>query len=110
MHPQLFHARLTWVGERFLIDNKVTPWEQLPLWLPPDSVPADAGFVRRVNSKALKLGLTLRPVTGTIAATLDGLRSSATPAIKKNFGNILPQPGLTADLERELLRKWRARP
>ena len=62
----------------------------------------------RDTRKALALGLKFRPVTETIAATRDFLKTTGKLTTEKDFGNILERPGLTPELERELLRDWHA--
>lgn len=92
-------ARLVWVDEPFLLDQGVTPWTELPLWVP--STPAYAGFTTIDCRKALATGLTFRPITETIRATLawDATRPVDTP--RRN--------GLSPEREAELLAAWRAR-
>lgn len=61
-------AVLTWVGEEFLVNRGVKPWNQLPLWVPPGSFPSHAGYLSRDNSLAVEHGLQLRPLSDTIQA------------------------------------------
>ena len=103
-------ATLNWVSEQFLVDHDVEPWEQLPLWLSPASMPTHGGLMAYDNSQALRLGLELRPLAETITATLDNLRASDNPTAAKDFGNISPQPGLTPEHERQLLHSWKQAP
>ena len=58
------------VGDGWLADREVAPWmgpESLPLWLPR---PQYAGFMTRRNDAARAAGLTLRPLSETVSATL----------------------------------------
>lgn len=34
------NARFVWVGDRFLLDQGVTPWQELPLWIPEERAEA----------------------------------------------------------------------
>jgi 2'-hydroxyisoflavone reductase len=53
---------------KFLEDNKVEPWSDLPVWVPGQG--EMAGFHRRSNAKALAAGLTFRSVATTATDTL----------------------------------------
>jgi 2'-hydroxyisoflavone reductase len=57
-------ARFTWVSEKFLEEQKVEPWSELPLWLPPPD------WVEFVARKAWLAGLTFRPLSETVRDTL----------------------------------------
>jgi 2'-hydroxyisoflavone reductase len=50
------------------------PWSDLPLWVP-STDPAFTGFYNINNSKALKDGLTLRPLSQTVSETLAWLKT-----------------------------------
>ena len=58
------------VGEAFLLDHKVEPWSELPLWLP-SADPEFAGFNRIDLTRAEASGLRTRPLRDTVAAVLD---------------------------------------
>ena len=93
-------AELTWVAEDFLVDRGVKPWNQLPLWLPPESIPSHAGYLCRSNTRALESGLELRPLAETIAATQTDL-ANREPAADN-------EPGLSPAEESALLSDWEA--
>jgi 2'-hydroxyisoflavone reductase len=90
-------ASFTWVSEDFLIAQRVSPWQEAPLWLP-ESDPSYAGFFAFSSRKAISAGLTFRPVSETVAATLawDASRPS---------GHIW-QTGLRDNRETGLLQAW----
>lgn len=92
-------ARVTWVSEEFLLANKVEPWSELPLWLP-ESDSDNAGFSSVNCAKAVAEGLTYRPVSETVRATLEW--DATRPPHEW-------RAGLSRDRERELLRLVRAR-
>src|SRR5207245_7076621 len=54
-------ARLEWAPERFLLERKIEPWSDLPLWLAPEANPQFAGFLTMGIGRALAEGLTFRP-------------------------------------------------
>lgn len=96
-------TELAWVDETFLVEQEVSPWQDLPLWLPPTTLPDHVGFMSRDNSKARRLGLELRPLSDTVGATLEWLQSPDHRIPGKDFGNDVPPAGLTAERERALL-------
>lgn len=90
-------AGTTWVASDFLLEREVTPFADLPFWLPGE----EANFMRVSAARAEAAGLATRPVADTVAATLAWHRTRDAPA---------DLPGrLTADRERELLDAWQAR-
>ncbi|MFJ7931247.1 NAD-dependent epimerase/dehydratase family protein [Peribacillus sp. NPDC096448] len=65
------NAAFTWVSEKFLNDNKVEPWGEMPLWIPeefplPGGKEPLNGFLAVDNDKAINNGLTFRPLTETL--------------------------------------------
>ncbi|HEV3216399.1 MAG TPA: NAD-dependent epimerase/dehydratase family protein [Vicinamibacterales bacterium] len=59
-------ARFVWTAERWLLDRNVTPWSELPLWVPE----ALNGIFAVRNDNAISAGLTFRPIADTIRDTL----------------------------------------
>jgi 2'-hydroxyisoflavone reductase len=98
--------KLEWVAEDFLIEHGVEPWTDLPLWLPPRSVPSHRGFMQRSNARATNLGLMTRPVEETADATLEWLRSRSEGAEPRDYGNPLAAAGLAPAREQQLLDAW----
>lgn len=90
-------AQFTWVPADFLREAKVSPWTDLPLWVPPDS--GFRGFVQVDVSKAVEAGLTFRPMSVTVQDSLAWHRTM-------NSRNAL-KAGLSAERESELLRRWK---
>ncbi|MAT41914.1 MAG: epimerase [Anaerolineaceae bacterium] len=87
-------ADFVWVDDGFLLAHQVTPFTDLPLWLP-----SFAHAMQQVNiNKALKAGLTFRPLAETIRDTLawDNTRPSNMQRIN----------GITPARESELLKLW----
>ncbi len=93
-------ARFTWVGEPFLLEQKVGPWMELPLWIP-DSDPDAAGFSAFDCGRALEAGLAFRPLVETVR---DTLAWAATRPADHAW-----RAGLPPEREAELLRLWHAR-
>jgi 2'-hydroxyisoflavone reductase len=92
--------RFVWMDDAFLLDRKVRPWIELPLWVP-EIDPQFAGILGCDSSRALAAGLTIRPVAETVRATLEWIET-------------LPpdhtwRAGMQPDREVELLAAWRSR-
>ena len=86
---------LTWVDADFLADEGLDDGT-LPLWSGAD---ASALIMAADPSAATATGLHPRPLTETVKDTLDWLRNEKQP----------DRPGLDADREADLLRRWHAR-
>lgn len=91
-------AELVWVSEEFLAAHQVGAWMEMPLWVP-ESDPANAGFFAFDNRKAIAHGLTFRPLTETVQATLAW--AAARPADHPW------RAGMKPEREAELLEAWR---
>ena len=94
-------ATFTWADAAFLEEQKVAPWSDMPVWVPP--VGDGAGFARTSAAKAIAAGLTFRPIEETAEATLDWFRTL--PAERQSK----LKSGLTPDREAEVLAAWHAR-
>ncbi len=99
-------GHLDWIREDFLMDQGVEPWTDLPLWLPPLSVPTHSAFMQRSNRRAVDLGLTISSIEDTVVATREWLRAEPPGSVDKDYGVSLPDAGITAARERELLELW----
>ncbi len=66
-------SMVVWVPAEALEEHKVSPWTDMPVWVPPGS--QDSGITRIDSSKAITAGLTFRPMEETVAATLDWWRA-----------------------------------
>ena len=94
-------AWLTWVDADFLAANKVGPWMDMPVWVPPAG---DAlGFAQRSIAKALAAGLTFRPLAVTATDTLDFYNGE--PEERR----VKLRAGLAPEREKEVLAAWHAR-
>jgi 2'-hydroxyisoflavone reductase len=87
-------ASFTWVSDEFLTRNGVTPYTELPLWLPIQ----DAAWEMVSIQKALEAGLEFRPLAQTVRDTLEWDRARPADAPRRN--------GLSREREGELLELW----
>jgi len=87
---------LTWIPEPFLEEHDVSPWSDLPAWIPGD--PLMFVDVRA----AVAAGLTFRPLAETARATLDW--DKARPAEARENRRF----GMSREREREVLVAWHA--
>jgi 2'-hydroxyisoflavone reductase len=94
-------ARLHWVPTKFLEEQKVQAWSDMPVWIP--SGPETAGASRRSIARALAAGLTFRPLAQTTMDTLAWFKSL--PADRQ--ANL--KAGLKAEREAEVLAAWQKR-
>jgi 2'-hydroxyisoflavone reductase len=90
-------ASFTWVSDDFLMAHDVTPWTEMPLWIPRKY--ERAGFQSTNCDKALRAGLKFRPLSETILDTLRWDSSRGKEAVER-------RAGLDAEKERRLLAAW----
>jgi 2'-hydroxyisoflavone reductase len=89
-------ATLVEASSAFLSKHKVAPWSDLPVWIPGDG--DMIGAHRRSVARAIKAGLTYRPLAVTAADTLKWFNEQ--PAERR----AKLRAGLTAEREAELLK------
>lgn len=90
-------SELVWVDDEFLLSNGVTPFTDLPLWLP-----EFASAMQQVNiSKAVRAGLAFRPLEETVKDTFDWDSSRPADTLRVN--------GISPERETELLEMWEKR-
>ena len=119
--PSKGAATLTWIPSDWLEKNGQGGEDGFPIWAPPTG--EFAGFHTWSNARALKAGLTFRPVADTVAATLAWypgeverrvrVTKELQAAAKGAEPPKLPDPtqlkaGPTPERETELLAKWKA--
>ena len=95
-------AKLTFVPTDFLEAQNVTPWGDMPVWVPGSG--DSAGFHTRSNTKAIAAGLTFRSIADTTAATLAWF--AAQPEERRKAG---ARAGIKAEREAEVLAAWKAK-
>jgi 2'-hydroxyisoflavone reductase len=91
-------ADFTWVKTEFLEEQKVAPWSDMPVWIPPRG--EEAGSGRISIQRALSKGLTFRPLEVTARDTLAWFKSQSA----ERQANL--KAGLTAEREAEVLAAW----
>ena len=91
----------TWVDTDWLIEQKVRPYVDLPVWQPGRG--ATAGFARFDLTPEIKAGLKFRPIELTARDTLAWFRTL--PAERQ----AAPKAGMKPEREKELLALWHAR-
>jgi len=94
-------AQFTWVNVDFLLDQKVHPWYDMPVWVAPHG--PETGFSNLGNKKALGKGLTFRPVSDTALATLEWFKQQ--PAERQ----ARLRAGISPEREAQLLAAWHAK-
>jgi len=94
-------SRFTWADADFLAAQKVRPWSDMPVWVPPRG--GSAGFSEISIKKALDKGLTFRTLRDTARATLDWFHKQ-TPERQAKL-----KSGLTPEREAEVLAAWHAK-
>ncbi len=92
----------TWADAAFLRDQGVSPWSDMPVWVPPRE--GNEGFADVSIRRALERGLTLRPLPTTARDTL------AWHASRPAEEQAPLRAGLSPEREAEVLRAWHARP
>jgi 2'-hydroxyisoflavone reductase len=94
-------TRFTWVDADFLLERKLRPYADLPVWMPPRG--NSAGWARMDISKSVKAGLTFRPLAVTARDTLTYFHQQS-PERQAQL-----KAGLAPDKEQQVLAEWRAK-
>jgi 2'-hydroxyisoflavone reductase len=90
-------ASFVWIDEKWLLEQGVGPWMELPLWLPE----GDAALMKMDVSKAVNAGLTFRPIETIMRDTLAWDQSRQQPIERR--------AGMKPEREQELLQLWKER-
>jgi len=90
-------TRPLWASEDFLLQQGVTPWADLPVWVPR----SEAGLHEVDITRALQTGLACRPLAQTVADTAAWAVAHDGPHAGV---------GLAPEREAALLAAWRQRP
>jgi 2'-hydroxyisoflavone reductase len=94
------NPKIVWAPAPFLKANQVSPWGDMPVWIPGQG--ETFGFHRRDIRRAIAAGLTYRPLPLTAHDTLAWFRTLPSERQSK------VRAGLTPEREAELLAKLRA--
>jgi 2'-hydroxyisoflavone reductase len=89
-------ARFIWADEKFLTDQKVQAWSDMPVW-----AGAEDGITRTNISRALSKGVTFRPLDETALDTLAWFKSQP-PDRQAHM-----KAGITSERETEVLAAWK---
>jgi 2'-hydroxyisoflavone reductase len=95
-------AQLTWASADFLDEQRVEPWREMPMWI--DNQGEFAGFGTLQNTRAVKAGLTFRPIGDTARDTLAWLGTLPEDERAK-----LRSSGIAPEKEARVLAAWKAR-
>lgn len=94
-------ARLVWAPAKFLEEQKVEPWSDMPAWVPAGN---DSSGLTQVDcSRAIAKGLRFRPVRETAADTLAWWKAEPEERRAKL------RAGISAEREKEVLAALRAK-
>ena len=85
----------------FLEQEKVSPWGDMPVWIP--GTGDTAGFEPAENARAIAAGLTFRPLGDTAKDTLAWWKSLPAERQAKLRAGIAP------DREARVLAAWKAK-
>ncbi|WP_226641810.1 NAD-dependent epimerase/dehydratase family protein [Mesobacillus subterraneus] len=95
-------AEFNWAGEKFLLENNVVPWTEMPLWIPENTPlgpehqePWKGAFHINID-EALQSGLTFRPIEETIREVHGWIQSM-------EEANYTWKAGIAPDREKTLL-------
>jgi 2'-hydroxyisoflavone reductase len=94
-------AVLRWVPADFLEQQKVSPWGDMPVFIP--GTGDNAGFSRRKNARAVAAGLAFRPLADTAKDTLVWWKGQPAERQSKLRAGIAP------DREAQVLAAWKAK-
>jgi len=94
-------ARFTWVDQDFLQEQKVAGWMDMPVWVP--QMPDNLGFSAVSIKRALKAGLTFRPLAETARDTLAWYNAQPEDRKAQLRGRF------TREREKEVLAAWHAK-
>ena len=95
------NVRFTWVDADFVLEQKLRPYADLPVWMPPRG--NSEGWARMDCSKAKNAGLTFRPLADTARDTLTYYHAQ-TPERQAAL-----KAGLAPEREQEVLAAWHAK-
>src|ERR1039457_2103143 len=91
-------AKFTWVNADFLEAQKVEPWSDTPVWIPPRG--EEAGGNQISNKRALAKGLIFRAMADTTRDTVSWFKSQPQDRQSKL------KAGLSPERETEVLAAW----
>ncbi|GIW28166.1 MAG: NAD-dependent epimerase/dehydratase family protein [Meiothermus ruber] len=90
-------AEAVWADEQWLLDNQVTPWADLPAWIPAFAPGRGLGQIQ--NARAQAAGFSMRPLEQTVQDTLAWDKTRSEPL----------RAGMSRERELELLERLQRR-
>lgn len=87
-------AEFVWADEKFLEENEVAPWSEMPFYLPISDESAQNFLTMNVD-RALSKGLKFRPLQETVRDVFDWRKTQ----------DVEMKAGISAEREKELLEK-----
>jgi 2'-hydroxyisoflavone reductase len=93
-------AAVTWVSWPFLEKNEVSPWQDMPVWIPTQG--EGAGFGQLSNRAAMARGLSFRPTEEIVRDTLAWWKTLPEERREKL------RAGISPEREKEVLAAWKA--
>lgn len=94
-------ATFHWAPAEFLAEHSVSPWGDMPVWVPGQG--DSAGFSRHRNDRAMAQGLSFRPLADTVAATLAWFDAQT----EERRATV--RAGIKPEREAEVLAAWKTR-
>jgi 2'-hydroxyisoflavone reductase len=98
------NATFTWVPAKFLAEQKVRAWSNMPVWTA--DTPDNGAFSRRKIDKAIAAGLTFRPLAVTARDTLAWNKTRPEAELQALAEG--RRAGISAQREAEVLAAWKA--
>jgi 2'-hydroxyisoflavone reductase len=99
------NAEIVWCDEKFLLDQSVAPWTEMPLWVPEQfplepelKEPWKGAFTVNID-KAIVSGLTFRPLEESLVEIYQWEK-------QRNLAEDDWKSGMRANREKELLEMW----
>jgi 2'-hydroxyisoflavone reductase len=93
-------VRFTWVPAGFLAAQSISPWADMPTWIPRSD--PDHAAMNAENRRAIDAGLTFRPLATSAVDALDWFNKAPADAQSR----MLKAAGLPPDRERATLDAW----
>lgn len=92
----------TWVPAEFLAQQKVSPWGDMPTWIPRSD--PDYSGMNADNRRAVEAGLTFRPLAASAVDSLEWFNAQAPDAQAR----MLKSAGTPPEKEKAVLAAWHA--
>ncbi|HEX3866730.1 MAG TPA: NAD-dependent epimerase/dehydratase family protein, partial [Gemmatimonadaceae bacterium] len=97
-------VRFTWVPADFLAAQRISPWGDMPTWIP-QSDTDDYGGEQADNRRAVAAGLTFRPLAASAVDALEWFNAQPEAARAR----MLKSAGIAPERESAVLAVWHAR-